>query len=83
MITSQPIDSRRRVKSTDEEFVVFMSGFLLGFVIALFLGVVFLGFADIWSAQKEQPLSPFGEDGYWRPTNERTVPRTPENMRLR
>jgi len=82
VITSQPIDSRHRVKYTDEEFVVFMSGFIVGFVVALLLGVMFLSFAEIWSTQAEQPLSPFGEDGFWRPQNER-VPKTPENFRSR
>jgi len=59
---AKPIDSRYSQRDKDADLPVFMAGFILGFVIALLLGVLFLGFAEIWSTQAEQPLSPFGEE---------------------
>jgi len=79
VITSEPIDSRK--KKFDAEDVNFLAGLIMGFALALLFGAIsFWYFGDLFS-QAEQPLSPYGEDGFWRPMNERTVPRTPENVR--
>ena len=75
VITSQPIDSRYPKETEDADLTVFLAGGVLGFALALLLvAISFFFFGDLFS-QAEQPLAPA-----W---HERTVPRTPENMRSR